>query len=225
MWEDGLVTIRHHPNSKCYGSTTRLRNQHTLGFSRTENPNDGLRPWKCLALWSWLCFCANEVPHTEGRFNFLWQVTTRAMCMACSMSIPRRCQRLACWWRICFSLQRTHVASCPSTSRGTSTNGLMILHIPLLLGLMKRCDWKYNPFLLTSRSFPGSYNISITEEIFHRQSWRSQSLLSLPRSDVGNVNVRLVGAYRPHTYGAVKPSLSIPPLVFCRETWWVCANR
>ena len=99
------------------------------------------------------------------------------------------------------------------------------------LALMRHYVWKYLLSWRTSRSSLGYYNILNEKAISLRRSRRSQPLLSLPRSDVGHVNVRLVGAYRPHTFFHYSflterfiPSLSFPPLVSCRETWWVCAN-
>ena len=132
--------------------------------------------------------------------NFRWLVTTREMYMACWASTQRRCQRQACWWRLCFSLQRTHVSSFPSMSRGTSINGLMIWLIPLSLALTHPFGLMYLLFWQISRSFHGYYNIWNEKVIFRRRSWRSQPLLSPQRSDVGHNNVRLVGAYRPQTF-------------------------
>ena len=96
---------------------------------------------------------------------------------------------------------------------------------------LKHSDWKYLLSLQISRFSRGYYNILNEKVIFRRRSRRSQPLLSPPRSDVGHVNVRLVGAYRRQTFfhysfltERLIPSMSFPPLVSCRETWWVCAN-
>ena len=96
MWGDGLATSPRLPRTRCSGSITKWRSRYILGPSRTGSPNDGLQLWRCLAPCYSPCSCVGEVPHAMDQFNFPWQVTTRAMCMACSASTRRRCQLQAC---------------------------------------------------------------------------------------------------------------------------------
>ena len=100
---------------------------------------------------------------------------------------------------------------------GISINGLMTLLTHHFLASMQHYVWKYLLCWKSSRSSHGFYNILNEMVIFRRRSRRSQPLLSPRRSDVGHVNVRVAGAYRPQTlfhYSSLTerltPSMSFP---------------